>query len=388
VLCACGFEPASRHCVSWFVRFSAKPVFTLENPRDALALAKPLKSVIAAKQFGFEDFLAPLVAQACVTVMPDGRNAVNVDNVRVSKLIGRTIYDSQVVKGSVVERDSLGSVKHVTDAKIAIFGCGIEAGSTETKGNVVLKNAADLKSFTQGEEKAMEDAIAAIAATGANVVIASGAISEIAMHYLEKYRLMVLKIISKFELRRVCRAVGATALSRLGAPTADELGSAASVSVQELSSARVTVFSQTEDEDTGIATIVLRGPTKQILDDVERAINDAVNVAKALCRDGRCVAGAGASEIELALALQAMGDECPGLEQYAIKKVSVGVHHSHAVALLLHLIPFVGEHGSWSDLPTCLLPRLTCVSVFVRCAVRRGLGGCGSYIGRDFWSNP
>ena len=94
-----------------------------------------------------------------------------------------------------------------------------------------------------------------------------------------------------------------------------------SVSVQELSSARVTVFSQTLDEDTGIATVVLRGPTRQILDDVERSINDAVNVAKLLCKNGGCVAGAGACEIELALALQAMGDECPGLEQYAIKKV-------------------------------------------------------------------
>lgn len=141
------------------------------------------------------------------------------------------------------------------------------------------------------------------------------------MHYLEKYNLMVLKILSKFELRRLCRAVNATALSRLGAPTADELGSCVSVSVQELSSARVTVFSQTLDEDTGIATVVLRGPTRQILDDVERSINDAVNVAKLLCKNGGCVAGAGACEIELALALQAMGDECPGLEQYAIKKV-------------------------------------------------------------------
>lgn len=312
-----GFKQATAKAMALL---DERVVHTVEDPRNADQLALPLKSVIASKQYGFEDFLAPLVAKACIAVMPDGRNAVNVDNVRVSKLIGRTLYDSQVVKGLVVERDSLGSVKHVTNAKVAVFGCGIEAGSTETKGNVVLKDADDLRAYTQGEEKSMEDAIAAIAATGANVVIASGAISEIAMHYLEKYNLMVLKILSKFELRRLCRAVNATALSRLGAPTADELGSAVTVSVQELSSARVTVFAQEEDEDTGIATIVLRGPTKQILDDVERSINDAVNVAKLLCRNGACVAGAGACEIELALALQAIADECPGLEQYAIKK--------------------------------------------------------------------
>ena len=139
-------------------------------------LAIPLKSVIASKQYGFEDFLAPLVAEACIAVMPEGRNAVNVDNVRVCKIVGCTMSDSQVVKGVVVERDSLGSVKHVENAKVAVFGCGIEAGSTETKGNVVLKNATDLRNYTEGEEKSMEDAIAAIAASGANVVIASGAI--------------------------------------------------------------------------------------------------------------------------------------------------------------------------------------------------------------------
>ena len=153
-----------------------KIVHTIEDPRDVAQLAIPLKSVIASKQYGFEDFLAPLVAEACIAVMPEGRNAVNVDNVRVCKIVGCTMSDSQVVKGVVVERDSLGSVKHVENAKVAVFGCGIEAGSTETKGNVVLKNATDLRNYTEGEEKSMEDAIAAIAASGANVVIASGAI--------------------------------------------------------------------------------------------------------------------------------------------------------------------------------------------------------------------
>lgn len=295
-------------------------VHTVEDLRNKDQLAVALKSVIAAKQYGLEDFLAPIVAEACQAVMPTARTSVNVDNVRICKLVGATVYDSQVVRGVVVERDSLGSVKHVEGAKVAVFGCGIEAGSTETKANVVLKTAEDLRGFTEGEEKAMEDAIAAIAATGANVVIASGSISEIAMHYLEKYNLMVLKILSKFELRRLCKAVGATALSRLGAPTPDELGSAVSVQVQELSSARVTVFAQDSDEDTGIATIVLRGATKQILDDIGRAIDDAVNVAKCLCKKNALLAGAGACEIELALALTKIADECPGLEQYAIKK--------------------------------------------------------------------
>lgn len=126
----------------------------------------------------------------------------------------------------------------------------------------------------------MEETIAGIAAAGAKVVVAGGSISEIAQHYLDKYKLVVVKILSKWELRRLCRAVKATACAKLGVPTEDEMGYAAKVSVQELSGRRVTVFQQANDEDTGIATVVLRGSSMQLLDNMERSINDAAAVAK------------------------------------------------------------------------------------------------------------
>lgn len=124
---------------------------------------------------------------------------------------------------------------------------------------------------------------------------------------------------SKFELRRLCRAVNATAMVRVGPPTADELGYADMVAVQELSSRLVTVFRQ-DEEDAAVATIVLRGATTNALDDIERAIDDAVNTAKQACKDGRVVPGAGAIEMELATRIQALAAATPGLEQYAINK--------------------------------------------------------------------
>lgn len=165
----------------------------------------------------------------------------------------------------------------------------------------------------------MEEQIRGIAEAGAKVVVAGGSISEIAMHFIEKYGMMAVKIMSKFELRRLCKAVGATALVRLGAPTPEEMGFCDSVSVQELSSRLVTVFRQ-DDEDSAVATIVLRGATMNVLDDLERSIADAVNIAKLLCKDGRLVPGAGAAEIELAARVAAYGAGVPGLEQYAINK--------------------------------------------------------------------
>jgi len=299
----------------------ASVCYTVSDVRDEAALSSVLRTVISAKHYGYEDMLAGLVARAAISVMPPApkRPSVNVDSVRVCKLIGGGITDSTVIKGIVVQRQSEGVVQRADDAKIAVFGCGIEAGSTETKGTVVIKNADELKAFNKEEERLMEEAIKSIADSGSKVVVAGGSISEIAQHFLNKYNLMFVKIVSKFELRRLCRSVGATALVRVGPPTPDEMGHADKVFVQELGSKKVMIFQQLDD-DSQVATVVLRGGTMNMLDDVERAIDDAVNTAKVLCKDGRCVAGAGATEMELATRIQQLAESTPGLEQYAIAK--------------------------------------------------------------------
>jgi len=293
----------------------------LENPRDKEALVAALRPGITSKHAGDDGMLAGLVADAVLTAMPPAPKAASVvvDHIRVAKMIGGTIADSSIVKGVVVQRAAEGSVKAASRAKIAVFGCSIEAAAPETRGVVVIKTADELKAYNKGEEKLMEDSIKAIAETGAKVVVAGGSVSEIALHFLEKYGLMVVKVVSKFELRRLCQAVHAKALVRLGAPTEDELGYADSVAVTDLSSRLVTVFRQ-EEEESAVATIVLRGATMNTLDDMERAIDDAVNTARQLCKDGRMVLGAGATEMSVAAAVAAYGASTPGLEQYAIKK--------------------------------------------------------------------
>ena len=281
-----------------------------------------LVPVIASKQTGYEDALAALAAEAILSTMPpaDKPASVTVDNVRTCKIVGGSPLDSQVVRGVVVQRDTDGSVKHVEKAKIAVFACSIEASSSETKGVVVIKSPEELMEYNKGEERLMEETIKGIADAGARVVIAGGSISEIALHFLEKYGLMAVRIPSKFELRRLCKAVGAAQLVRVGAPSAAEMGYADVVSVQELSSRLVTVFRQLEGEDSGISTIVLRGATMNMLDDMERAVDDAVHTARQLCKDARLVPGGGAVEMELAHRLHAAADACKGLEMYSMHK--------------------------------------------------------------------
>lgn len=113
--------------------------------------------------------------------------------------------------------------------------------------------------------------------------------------------------------------MNANALVRLGAPTPDEMGFCDSVTVKEIGGKKVTVFQQ-EQEDAKISTIVLRASTDNVLNDIERAIDDGVNCVKSVCRDGRFVSGAGSTEIELSRQIKSFGEATPGLDQYAIKK--------------------------------------------------------------------
>lgn len=160
---------------------------------------------------------------------------------------------------------------------------------------------------------------------GVNVVISGGAISEIAMHFLDKYHILVVKIGSKFELRRICKSLKATSVLRSGPPMLEEIGHADSVKVEELASQRVTVF---RTKESRISTIVLRGATASVLDEWERAVSKATHVVRSAAQDmrrqpsSRFVAGAGSTEIELSRKLRAFGAGVSGLEQYAVMKFS------------------------------------------------------------------
>ncbi|KAJ8104693.1 hypothetical protein OPT61_g10621 [Boeremia exigua] len=192
--------------------------------RSQEELAKAIRTVVAAKQSGSEDFLADIVAEAVLAVLPKNPVNFNVDNVRVVKIMGGALEQSKVVKGMVFARSPEGNVTKATKAKVGVFSCPIDISQTETKGTVLLHNAKEMMDFTKGEEQQVEQAIKELHDSGIRVVVAGSTIGELAQHYLNRYNMLTIKILSKFELRRLCRVVGATPLARLGAPMPDEMG--------------------------------------------------------------------------------------------------------------------------------------------------------------------
>ena len=325
------------HCsevIAGYTAASAKALETLDSLvkftppsnvfTDKVALAACLKPDIAAKQFGNEDLFAAKIAEACVLAMPSDPANFNLDNVRVAKIPGNSILGTTVVKGMCMTRGVIGQIYAVRDAKIAVYGIPLDSVTTETKGTVLLKSADELKAYNNSEEEALEKVIKGIADTGVNMIVCGNSVGELALHFLEKYKIMCMRCPSKFELRRICRTTGAQTLVRLEPPAPEDLGACAHVHVQEIGSTRCTIFDH-ESDGSRVATIVVRGSTPNIMDDVERAIDDGISVVKSMTKDSRFVPGAGATELLLADALTTFGEAQPGLDQYAINKYGLAL---------------------------------------------------------------
>jgi len=285
-------------------------------------IEKATYASICSKQYTSVDIINPLIAEACMAVMPKNCKNFNVDDVRVAKMMGGNVTSSEVIRGVVVNRDTDGEVKDVKDAQIAVFTCAIDTATTETKGTVLIKDDKQLMQYNESEERMIEASIKAIADSGVKVIVTGGSVGDMAKHFVEKYNMMLIRILSKFELRRLCKTVKAHPQVRLGPVPPEEQGFCTRVYVREVGLKKVTVFQHKKGDQSQISTIMLRGSTKNILDDIERAVDDGVNVIKSMVKEPRFLAGGGACEIELARKIADLAGKEKSLAQYAMKKFS------------------------------------------------------------------
>ena len=311
-----GYEKAFKKALTILESLVCYRVQDLKKESEVLPV---IRSVLCSKVYGYEDYLSPIVYNACVQTLDSDSKIFDSDNVRVAKISGSSFQDSFLIKGLVALRGSDTSIIEIKNAKVAIYNCPIEANQGDTKGTVLLKTAEELMNYTKSEEETMDKFIKSIADTGVNVVICGGTCSDNALHFFEKYKIMIIKVLSKFEIKRFSKALGAPLLAKHGPPTPEEIGEADEISVQEISSKKVTIFKRAKAE-CKISTIVLRGATQNLLDDAERAIEDAVNVFKCMTREERFLPGCGTTELLMASEIINYSKSESGLEQYAIRK--------------------------------------------------------------------
>lgn len=311
-----GYERALQMTETFLNTLHTRTVTDVKSLDEVLPV---IETAICPKLPNYYKFFGKLIADACFKIMPEDIKDFEPSNVRVTKILGGSLTDSRLIEGMVVDRPVSGTIESVAKAKVACYSCPIEINGGETKGTVIIKNAKDLLNFTTSEENYLDTMIKSIADQGVKVIVVGGSLNELALHYLEKYEMMVLKVTSKWELKRLCKCIGAVAIPALGAPTQEELGYCDQVKMVEIGSEKVTIF-QKDEVNTSLVSLVIRGGTKTLLEDTERAIVNGLNTYKNLIKNPKLLPGAGAIEMYLANFLEAEAEKITSLEQYSFAR--------------------------------------------------------------------
>jgi thermosome len=264
-----------------------------------------------------KDVLSGLVVRAVQSVADD--DSVDTDNVKVEKVTGGAIENSELIEGVIVdkERVSENMPYGVEDAKIALVDDGLEVQETEIDTEVNVTDPDQLQEFLDQEEEQLKEMVDSLKAAGANVVFTDGGIDDMAQHYLAKEGIIAVRRTKSDDFTRLSRATGATPVSNVNDIEADDLGDAGSVAQKDIGGDE-RIFVEDVEEAKSV-TLVLRGGTEHVVDEVERAIEDSLGVVRVTLEDGKVLPGGGAPETELAMELRDFADSVGGREQLAVE---------------------------------------------------------------------
>ena len=207
--------------------------------------------------------------------------------------------------------------KLVKGAKIALVDSAIEIKSTETDAKIQITDPGQMQAFVDMEEKSLKDKADKIINSGATVLVCQKGIDDIAQHFLAKAGVFAVRRVKKSDIGKLARATGARIVTNLNDISADDLGTAGIVEEKKVGD-EVMTFVQ-ECKTAKSVSILLRGATDHVVDEVKRAMEDAIGDVIAALKDGKVVAGAGSPEIELSRELSKFAESLSGREQLAVK---------------------------------------------------------------------
>ncbi len=260
--------------------------------------------------------LAELIVKAVQMVEEDGE--VDKDHININRIQGATVEESQIVNGVVIDKGRLdpSMPKKVEDARIALLKFPIEVKSLETDAKINLTDPSQMQAFIEQEEKMIREMVDKVVESGANVLFCQKGIDDLAQHYLAREGILAVKRVRKSDIERLEKATGARVATNLDDLKSEDLGIAGQVYEKKIFD-EVLLFVE-DCIDPKAVSIILRGSTKHVAEEVERAVDDAIGVVAATLEDGLIVAGGGAPEIAIAKGLKEYADTISGREQLAI----------------------------------------------------------------------
>lgn len=293
------------------------------SPGDKSVLTKVAKTTMQTKLVRKDsDQIADLIVKAVLAVAEKSGETyeVDIDDIKVEKKAGGSIADSTIIQGIVLDKEIVhgGMPKRISDAKLALINAALEISKTETDAKINISNPQQMKAFLDEENRMLKNMVDKVIGSGANVVLCQKGIDDMAQHYLAKAGILAVRRIKESDLTKLSRATGGRIVTNLDDLFEKDLGTADLVEERKIEEDK-WVFVEGCRHPKSV-TLLLRGGSQRVVDEVDRSVHDAVMVVKDVMEDPSVVAGGGAPETYAATKLRTYAKSLEGREQLAVEK--------------------------------------------------------------------
>ncbi len=315
---------------------------------DDAVLLEVAKTSLTGKSAGaVKAFMADICVRAvnAVGVVDDGERIVDLSDIKVEKRQGGSIKDSTLIDGILLDKERVhaGMPRSINDAKIALINSAVEVKKTEVDAKIQITDPNQLASFLAEEENYIRGLVEKITASGANVLICQKGIDELAQHYLSKSGVFTIRRAKKSDMEALSKATGAQIVTNMDDLSPQDLGHAARVEERKIGESDMTFVTGCPEAKS--VSVLLRGGTEHVVDEIRRAFDDAVGVVSVAWEDGAVLTGGGSVLAALSRDLRTYAETIGGREQMAIE----------AFASALEIIPRTLAENAGLDPVTTLI---------------------------------
>jgi len=297
--------------------------------KDGDILKKVAMTAMSSKSSsGHKELLADISVKAVSTVAEqraDNSYFVDDDNIQVVKKQGGSIADTSLVDGVIIDKERVhpGMPSEVKEAKIALVDAALEVKKTEIDAKIEITDPAQLQAFLNEEESMLKRMVDIVKKSGATVIFCQKGIDDLAQHYLAKENIYAVRRVKKSDMEKLAKATGGKVVTKLDELSKDDLGYAKLVYEKKIGEDEMTFV--TGCKNPKAMSILIRGGTEHVVDEVERSLEDATSVVAVAIEDGKVITGGGSSATEIALALRDHASTVGGREQIAIESFADAV---------------------------------------------------------------
>ncbi|MEK6846595.1 MAG: thermosome subunit alpha [Nanoarchaeota archaeon] len=267
---------------------------------------------------GNREQLADLIVAALDQV--SNARSIDLSTIKIVKQKGNAIEDSELVHGIVIDKDAANEAmpKKVGNANVLLVDFALELRSPETETKISVSTPEQLQQFIASEEYALQEMTKKIISSGAKAIFCQIGIDDVAQYYLAKAGIVAYRRVAKSDMEKLAMATSGRIVSSLHEIKEEDLGFAEVVEQIKKSDDTITYVKGCRNPKA--VTILLRGSTDHVLDEIERAVKDGLGDVAAAVKDGKVVSGGGAVEMELARRLRAFARTLGGREQLAVEE--------------------------------------------------------------------